>query len=113
MGECLYKQMIKKMKEVVVGSKYLTLSCEGVTTIDNQSWISIHYYVVQDWCHLPILFFLEQVIEGRGLDNLTKVIMGVLKKKGGVFSINVVGKLMPFGANSVNDFQGVRNGLIH
>lgn len=81
--------------------------------IDNQSWISIHYYVVQDQCHLPILIFLEQVIEGGGSDNLTKVIMGVLKKEGGVFDANVARKLMSFGANGVDDFQGVRNGVTH
>jgi hypothetical protein len=83
MAECLHKQVIKKMKEVVAGSKYFALSCDEVTMIDNQSWISIHYYVVQDWCHLPILIFLEQIIEGGGSNNLTKVIMVIFFKNGG------------------------------
>jgi len=87
MVECLHKKMIKNMKEVVAGSKYFALSCDEVTTIDNQSWISIHYYVVQDWCHLPILIFLQQVIEGGGLDNLIEIIMGVLKKERGGVSL--------------------------
>jgi hypothetical protein len=82
MAECLHKQLIKKIKEVVVGLKYFSLSCDEVTMIDNQSWISIHYYVVQDWCHLPILIFLEQIIEGGGSNNLIKVIMGIFFKKG-------------------------------
>jgi hypothetical protein len=69
------------MREVIVGLRYLALSCDEVTMIDNQSWISIHYYVVQDWCRLPILISLEQVIEGGGSNNLTKVIIGALKKK--------------------------------
>ncbi len=113
MAECLHKQVIKKMKEVVACSKYLAFSCDEVSTIDNQSWISIHYYVVQDWCHLPILIFKIQVIEGGGSNNLTKVIMGVFKKEGGVFDVNVGGKLMSFGADDVNDFQGVWNGVTH
>jgi hypothetical protein len=62
---------------------------------------------------MPIFIFLEQVIEGGGLDNLTKVIVGVLRKKGGVFDANVAGKLMSFGVDGVNDFQGVRNGVTH
>ncbi len=43
------------------------------------------YTFVVDWCHMSILISLEQVIEGRGLDNITKVVMGVLKKHGVFF----------------------------
>jgi len=31
---------------------------------------------------MPILISLDQVIKGKGSDNLTKVVMGVLKKHG-------------------------------
>jgi hypothetical protein len=48
-----------------------------VITIDNQSWVSIHCYVVKDWCHLPVFFSLEQDTKGGNFDNLT---MGVLIK---------------------------------
>jgi hypothetical protein len=48
MVECIHKQIIKKVNEVITSSKYLALSCDEVTMIDNQSWISIHSYVVQD-----------------------------------------------------------------
>jgi hypothetical protein len=40
------------------------------------------YTFVVDWCHMPILISLDQVIKGKGSDNLTKVVMGVLKKHG-------------------------------
>jgi len=76
--------MIKNMKEVVASSRYLSLFCDEVTTIDNQSWISIHSYVVQDWCRLPILIYIEQVTEGGGSNNLTKIIVGALKEEGRV-----------------------------
>jgi hypothetical protein len=42
MVECMHKQVIKRVKEIIASSKYLALSCDEVTTIDNQSWISIH-----------------------------------------------------------------------
>jgi hypothetical protein len=48
MVECMHKQVIKRIKEVIVSSTYLALSCDEVTTIDNQSWIFIHSYVIQD-----------------------------------------------------------------
>jgi len=53
---------------------------------------------------LSILIFLEQVIEHGGLNNLIKVILGVLKKEGGVFDVDVARKLMSFKADNVNDF---------
>jgi hypothetical protein len=59
MAECLHKHVFNKMWKDVASSKYLTLSCDEVTTIDNQSWISIHCYVVQDWCRLHVLIFFK------------------------------------------------------
>jgi hypothetical protein len=37
---------------------FIFVSCDKVTTIDNQSWISIHVYVVEGWKQLPILLAL-------------------------------------------------------
>jgi len=104
MVESLYKQMSKKMWKVVVGLKYLTLSYDEITTINNQSWVSIHYYVVQNWYHLHVLIFLEHVIRGGGFNNLTKVIIDIMKKYVSFSKTNIVMKLMSFNANSVNVF---------
>jgi hypothetical protein len=61
MVKCMHKQIIKRIKEVIASSKYVALSCDEVTMNDNQSWISIHnFYIVQDWCRIPILISLEQ-----------------------------------------------------
>jgi hypothetical protein len=51
-------------------------------------------------------------MEGRALDNLTKVVMGVLKKHGGVFYVNVVKNLMSFRVDGVNVFYRVHKGVI-
>jgi hypothetical protein len=59
---------------------------------------------VVDCYQLLILIFLEQVIEGRGSNNLTEVIMGALKKHGDVFNANVARNLMSFRADGVNVF---------
>jgi hypothetical protein len=40
MAECLHKQVLNKMRNIVASSRYLVLSCDEVTTIDNQLWIS-------------------------------------------------------------------------
>jgi hypothetical protein len=52
-----------------------------VSTIDNQSWLSIHYYVVENWVRIPILISLDKVVtilQVHGSDNVTKVIMEAL-----------------------------------
>jgi hypothetical protein len=81
--------------------------------IDNQLWITINCYVAQNWCCLFLLISLEHVIERRGFDNLIKVIVDALKKHVGVFDANVVARLLSFGVDCVNVFQGVRNGVTH
>jgi hypothetical protein len=52
-------------------------------------------------------------MEGGGSDNLTKVVMGALKKHGSVFHANAIRTFMFFKTNGVNVFQRVRNGVIH
>jgi hypothetical protein len=63
--------------------QYLSITCAEVTTIDTQSWINIHVYVVQDWAKVSILMSLEQITKGATANNLTKVIMEVATMKGG------------------------------
>jgi hypothetical protein len=55
-----------------------------VSTIDNQFWLSLHYYVVQNWVRIPILISLNMMLEGSSSDNLTKVIMEALTIGGGL-----------------------------
>ncbi len=62
MVEYIHKQIIKRVKKVITSSKYLALSCDEVTMIHNQSWISIYSYVVQNQCHIFILISFEHVI---------------------------------------------------
>jgi len=51
--------------------RYIFLTCDEVSLINNQSWLLVHAYVVQNWLHIPILFYLECVVAGSGVDNLT------------------------------------------
>jgi hypothetical protein len=96
MAECLHKQ-------VVSCSMYLVLSCDEVTVIDNQSWVLIHCYIVQDWCWLHILIFLEHVTEGGRQTIWLKLSLKPSKKQRGVSNENVT-KLMSCGVDGVNVF---------
>ena len=46
--ECMYRQVEVKALEKIRLAKFFSVSCDEVTSIDNGSWISIHYYVVQN-----------------------------------------------------------------
>ena len=62
--EYLHKQVMVKSREVLSATKYLAITCDEVTTVDNQSWISIHAYCVQDFYRQPILISLECLTKG-------------------------------------------------
>jgi hypothetical protein len=73
-----------KKKELVSTTLYFSITCDEVTTLDNQSWINIHIYTIQDWERVPMLLCLQRVIEGDGADNITKMIFGALTKECGL-----------------------------
>jgi hypothetical protein len=65
-----------------------------MTSVDNQSWVLVHGYVVNDWCQIPILLIVERVVDGSNLDNLTRVLMNSLLINGRLFQENIhYGKL--------------------
>jgi hypothetical protein len=63
------------------------MSCDEVTTINNQSWLFIHVYVTEEWKRVPILLNLQRVVNGA------------------IF-------LVCFGTNGIIVSQGVKNGVI-
>jgi len=65
-------------------ARFISVSCGEVTTIDNQSWILTHVYVVEGWKRLLFLLTLQQVLEGSNVNNLTKVIVVFLLIYGGL-----------------------------
>ncbi len=69
---------------------YVAFSCDEVSTMDNQSWLSIHYYVMYNWVRIPMFISLDRVVEGLKNDNLIKVIMGALMIGGGLLIDQIV-----------------------
>ncbi len=57
MGKHMHNVMLDTMQWPMAKVKVLSISCEEIKNIDNQTWTSVHVYVVQEWCKVPILFF--------------------------------------------------------
>jgi hypothetical protein len=54
---------------------FFALSVDERTTINNQQWINLHAYVMQNWIHIPILLTLEWVKVGAIIENNTAIIL--------------------------------------
>jgi hypothetical protein len=75
LAESLYHIVQDRMRACVRGGQFISISCDEVTTYNNQSWISIHAYVLSDWERVPQVISLERVVDGLDANNLTKVIV--------------------------------------
>jgi len=69
---------------------YVVLSCDEVFIVDNQYWLIVHCYVVQNWARILILISLDLLFEGSSSDNQTKVIMEALTIGGGCQEIRLL-----------------------
>jgi hypothetical protein len=47
------------IKDVIHVTNYIVITCDKVTTINNQSWVNIHAYLVNKFKHIPILLNME------------------------------------------------------
>ncbi len=50
MAKHIDHEVRKTTKVDVQNAKFIFLTCDGITSMDNASWASVHGYVVQDWC---------------------------------------------------------------
>jgi hypothetical protein len=107
----MHQEVMRAIRVVLGGVQYVALGCDDFFIVNNQSWLFICYYVVQNWVRIPILIFLNIVLKGLGSDNLTKVIMEALTIGGGLLGNQIAQKLICFGAYGVNVFQGTKNGV--
>jgi hypothetical protein len=59
MASCTYELVVNKTKSLVEGVKFISHSYDEVTTCDQQSSVSIHAYVVENWQRIPLLLSLQ------------------------------------------------------
>lgn len=57
--ENFHHTVLTTTKETILTSNFLSLFANEIIAIDNQSWISIRYYLMATWKHMHILFTLE------------------------------------------------------
>ncbi len=107
MTRAMHNVVLKQMKVILQQVMFISISCDEITILDNQSWISVHAYVVENWRRQPILLNLERVVDEGTSNNLTATIAHSFINLGGLSVVDVANKVVCFGANSVTIFQGL------
>ncbi len=95
-------------KITIKTTNYIYVSCDEMINIDNQSWILIHAYVVEDFKRTHILVNLKWVIEGYTTNNFTNMIRNLVKGFRGLFDHDLATKVICFDAHGVATFQGIK-----
>jgi hypothetical protein len=91
-------------KEVIFVSSVIFVFVDEITIVDNQNWISMHYYVVVNWKQIPILVTLERLVEGGTAANIKSVIMVTLIMYGGLMNEKIVERVVCLGVDVVSMF---------
>jgi hypothetical protein len=89
MAESILQIIKQKTAEMVGAARYVAITCDEVTIVDCQSWISIHAYIVRDWEHYPILLRLERVVDGAGAENIIKTVLSALEDDGNLSKLHI------------------------
>jgi hypothetical protein len=92
---------------LVQAATFIALSVDETSTVDNQSVIVIHVYVMSNWTRQSLMVTLVKLeSNGATSNSLTKVIMSALNVNCGLDLESIASKLLCFGADGVAIFQG-------
>jgi hypothetical protein len=61
MAKCMHKVVLQNTKITVQDHVFFDWSADEVTIIDNQEWINVHAYMIQNWICILILLTLKWV----------------------------------------------------
>ncbi len=98
-------------KVVIHNVNFIFVCCDEVTNIDNQSWILVHVYVVEDFKRIPILVNLQCVTKGASTNNLTTIIRNFVAKFKQPLNYDMIMKVVCFNANGASTFQSIKIGV--
>ena len=99
------------MKEKIASVRFVSLSLDDVTTIDNTSWICMSIYMVIDHIRHSYLLGVHKMKENSTTRNIYELVNNSLKESGGMDPLMITKKLVCVGADGESVMQGQRNGL--
>jgi hypothetical protein len=79
----IFMQVQEATLKAIQSTKFLAISCDELTTIDNGFWICIRVYVAESLVRFPMLLQVKQIINGLGSSNFIEIILVALMNVGG------------------------------
>jgi hypothetical protein len=95
-----------------MASSFLSFFVDEIIIIRNQSWISIHYYVVVALKCVYVLLAFQWMVKGGTTTNIKAIIFSTLMKFGGLSKSQIFKHIMWQGVDGALTFQGVRSRVI-
>jgi hypothetical protein len=111
-AKCLHDIVLQRTKEVITSAKYISVSCDEVTSQSKESWASSTAYIVVNWECRPIPLVVTRFYDGASSTTLLATLLETLEQYGGLPHHDIVAKLVSFRADGVSGFQGVRTGVL-
>ncbi len=96
--------VLTSMWLVVQKVLFILVSFNGVTTINNQTWILMCIYIVKGWKWFPILLTLQQVLRFK-CQNLMQIIIDALFVYNGLFEFDLIAKFVYFDVDGMTIFE--------
>jgi len=109
MAKHIENKVKKAIKTNIQNAKFVSLTCDEVISMDNASWAIMNCCFVQDYCYIPLLLNVKHVIYGFRVDNIILLITNFLMTQKGLHEEDFISKLVYFGVDGVNTFQGFRS----
>jgi hypothetical protein len=99
---CFSHATDKEKKKVIRGAHFFSSTTDEVTTIDNGTWVSVILHYAVDWGRENFLVKLDHVEDGATSNNLTKVITKAICNITGMSCIDIVSRMLAFGAGELS-----------
>ena len=112
MGKSLAHVVSKTTKSIMKQASFISISMVEVTTIDHESWLSVHVYIYKGkWTRESILVMLMRLVEGNNSQVMKESIFTPLTWHGGLNEHDIVENVVCFGADGVSIFYECRGGV--
>ncbi|KAH9291551.1 hypothetical protein KI387_043264, partial [Taxus chinensis] len=108
-AKCLSLVEKEDLKLCVQQAKYISLSLDEVTAVDNTSWICIHVYTFANDIRTPHLLEIHKMTENYNSENIYKLVVSNLKDITGMDDYAIATKLVCVGTDGAAIMQGYRN----
>ena len=99
------------MNEKLTHSNFIALSLDEVTTIDNTSWVCMHFYTVNKPCCQPFLLSVAKLNCSATTKNLYELLKTTLIECKGLDNMEIAKNFVCVGVDGASVMQGHKGGL--